>query len=114
MKQEHKNDFAPVVQDQLDELIGLIVDHVRKTSSDINLAQITENVKLILAHQQRFERGTSDAANFMDINQIEQMMLDLRKEQNDLNFMILLEKMKNMKAESEIVAQKKTSTDRKG
>ncbi|MDR3135111.1 MAG: hypothetical protein LBU69_03340 [Deltaproteobacteria bacterium] len=104
----HENDFEihPAIQEQIDEVGLMIIEHFRHMGTETDIAQIKETVKIVLAHQQQFDIGTSDVAKFMDINQIEQMILDLNKDQKELNFKILLEKMKNIKAESEIVSKK--------
>ncbi|MDR1308985.1 MAG: hypothetical protein LBL95_03665 [Deltaproteobacteria bacterium] len=99
--------ISPAMRQKLDELLKLLIEHFRETGTPADIDEVKENVKLILDHQIKLDKGTSDVSNFMTMGQIEQMMLELRAYQNDANVKALLYKMRDVKADSKIVDQKK-------
>ena len=55
----------------------------------------------------------SNASTFMTLGQVEALMQDLRAQINNVTFKAFLDKMSEVKAEAEIVAQKKTTISKK-
>jgi PHD/YefM family antitoxin component YafN of YafNO toxin-antitoxin module len=103
-------EISPLIADKVDEVFSLILEHIRNHGTLTHINQIKDVIDLIITHQTQLDAATSEAASFMTMGQLEQLMLDLRSRLNDANLKALLERLRKVEAEAEIVAQKKTST----
>jgi hypothetical protein len=72
-----------------------------------------QSVDNIIEHHNNIYVATSSPESFPTLGEIEQNLYDLIQVQNDLNLKMLINHLKNVKCEDELIVEKKTSTDPK-
>jgi hypothetical protein len=102
------------IQDKVDDIISCIVEFFRNQGTLDDAIIIKEHMAIIIEYLRRLGAGTSDASAFMSVDQIERLLLELRSAQADAGLRALLVRMRNVKAESGIIAQKKSEYRQKG
>lgn len=75
--------------------------------------RIDEIERLINEFREKFHSGTSDAENFLTMNEIERMWSELRNKTDKIYSDILCELM-NSVDEGDLIRKKKASTGKKG
>jgi hypothetical protein len=71
--------------------------------SELNISHLIEHLKIVAEHDSVFRRGTSNSDNFLTMSHIESMMLDLERRLKEADLKFLLEDMKILKAEGDII-----------
>jgi hypothetical protein len=89
------------------EVIGMVIRMVKENRNPGFIKHLREVLSLLQAHHASLREAMSDASKFQSMGQLEQLMLDLSAKFNDANLKALINEMKEVKAEAEIVAQKK-------
>jgi hypothetical protein len=96
-----------ILTDKVDKIINVLIKHAENYGSLSNFDEIDSIIELIIKYQIGLENGLSNASTFMTLGQMEALIQDLRKQINDVNFKAFVEQMRCVKAEAEIVSQKK-------
>jgi hypothetical protein len=107
-KTDHPPEISPLIKQQRDDLIASFVTIVNEIYEHHNIEQFSDLITLIRDHQIRLKAATSDASTFFDVDQLEQLMLELRSRLNDASLKAFVDTMRHVNAEAEIIAQKKT------
>jgi hypothetical protein len=75
--------------------------------------QVLSILKIIFRFEGQFKLECSDPANFMNIAKLEDMMLERKKQFNDIDLGIIAELIQRLENETDIIDQKKRSTEQK-
>jgi hypothetical protein len=104
----NSDDDSIDIEEQLlkDTLSTVIYIHENSTDRH-DLSWINEHLHIMAEHIDRMKVGTSSAKNFMDMDQIEEEMLSLQNRFDDSDRQKLISLLKNIKAEKELIEQKK-------
>jgi hypothetical protein len=103
----------PLVLEMLNEIARKVWETPNMFLSSDNRDLFVKQVDNILVHHNNIDIATSNPASFPTLGEMEQNLYDLIQSQNDLNLKMLINHLKKVKCEDELIVQKKTSTDPK-
>ncbi|MDR2386860.1 MAG: hypothetical protein LBE80_04650 [Deltaproteobacteria bacterium] len=113
MDNEKKREDIYFEQADVDNIIDKIINILNEEVTCPNIEQIKSHLKIIKSYQEKFISGTSSVSGFLGMSQIEELIDTFTREIKEANLKALLENMKSLKGENEIIAQKKTNTSKK-
>jgi hypothetical protein len=107
------SDNFPLDQSEFDSFLVEVCELYRQHGSKLNIAAILEHIKASVEYSILFERGTSNPDNFISMDDIERLIVNLGNKRHDIDFNNLLNDMVQLSAEKKIIAKKKLSTPKK-
>ena len=109
-KPKNAPEKSSIQNDKIEKFINTFLEYTNKNATLSDLEELNIALELIINHQTRIKNGMSNASTFMTMGQMEALMQDLRNRFDDASLKAFVDKMGDVKAESEIVSQKKKIT----
>jgi hypothetical protein len=112
-KLQDDTNYETLVSETISELVIKIQKSAELFNSSVVSELLQELVDNYIKYQEKLQIITCDTENFATLGQIEQLLLEMKAHQNDINLKIILNSITNIKCEDELIAQKKKSTENK-
>ena len=110
---KHRANTIPSVDDAIDAIIAILLENRERSDPVYNLQQIEEHLRALMAHGELLAKGLSGPDQFLSMDQLENLMLQLRQDSNDIDLRAFMAALKNLTDENILIKKKKRSTRKK-